>query len=713
MSSMWSRKDITGILYAAIENQDVTQVRLMCSRQRDLLERCTKFAAAPRLYAQFGYRAAWWLYTPLQYAALYDSTGAVTSALLELGCDVNNLGALQVSPLHVACVKGNVKVIEVLLNARQYGCEPPDLDLKDARGKTPRQVAKGEAAAALFNNVIIDNQDLGEKDTEWEVVDFVGPKSNAEHPQGCTCIGCRVGSRSSGEGSGADDAATDSEQPIPTQSNTMYSSVEASDPETSLKESPKPGPVKKLMSRLFGSIKQESNEIKEIDEDSIVTFGLVEFDDLKIKREVAKGSFGTVYEAEWHSFRVAVKMIKDQELIFESTGKQTQSEALVQEIRLFQELKHDNIITFIGACSQGSHFFLCTEFASDGSLYDFLHELKNQYSLSIARRWGIEVARGMEYLASKSILHRDLKSPNILLTNADLAGSVLRSRYGNRKQGPELALTAKICDFGLSHKNTGGCSKDTKGTYRWMAPEVIKSEEITLKSDVYSYGVVLWELLTRSIPFDDLDQQQVLWAVAMLEERPHIPESFPAGFAEIVQDCFATVPEDRPLWRTIIECLHMCDVAHFHPKMGISVVRAEKAESSEAEPTVDTTESERECGSQMLLQSQTKWNSEISSVAKKIRSRFSVQGKSPDVVKFLNSVDSRRVGSTYADGPPHLSLLSIREAMKKSGGVESIVRRGSLVPVEEGESGGSNNTPSISIIPCRSQSAPESYDSTQ
>ena len=108
-------------LYEAIKRQDTGRVRVICSQKPTLLERCAKFAAAPRLHAQFGYRAAWWLYTPLQYAAFYDEYGTITEALLEMGCDVNNMGALQVSPLHIACVNNRVQVIQKLLNSRDYG----------------------------------------------------------------------------------------------------------------------------------------------------------------------------------------------------------------------------------------------------------------------------------------------------------------------------------------------------------------------------------------------------------------------------------------------------------------------------------------------------------------------------------------------------------------------------------------------------------------
>ena len=103
-------------------------------------------------------------------------------------------------------------------------------------------------------------------------------------------------------------------------------------------------------------------------------------------------------------YPVAVKMLFDGDvLVGETSGKGVeQSDALVQEIRLFQELKHDHIITFIGACSYGSHFYLCTEYATNGSLYNFLHKESNEYALQDARRWGIEIARGMQFLVGEN-----------------------------------------------------------------------------------------------------------------------------------------------------------------------------------------------------------------------------------------------------------------------------------------------------------------------
>lgn len=103
-------------------------------------------------------------------------------------------------------------------------------------------------------------------------------------------------------------------------------------------------------------------------------------------------------------YPVAVKLLFDGDvLVGETSGKGVeQSDALVQEIRLFQELKHDHIITFIGACSYGIHFSLCTEYATNGSLYSFLHKKSNGCALQDARRWGIEIAQAMQFLVGEN-----------------------------------------------------------------------------------------------------------------------------------------------------------------------------------------------------------------------------------------------------------------------------------------------------------------------
>lgn len=130
-----------------------------------------------------------------------------------------------------------------------------------------------------------------------------------------------------------------------------------------------------------------------------------------------------------------------------------------------------------------------------GSLRKYLHK-QEPYSLphNLILKFSLDVARGMNYLHSEGIIHRDLKSENILV-------------------GEDLSV--KVADFGISClESQSGSGKGFTSTYRWMAPEMIKGKSHTRKVDVYSFGIVLWELLTALIPFDDMTPEQAAYAVA-------------------------------------------------------------------------------------------------------------------------------------------------------------------------------------------------------
>eukprot|EP00041_Stephanoeca_diplocostata_P017949 m.372062 g.372062 ORF g.372062 m.372062 type:complete len:240 (-) comp20869_c0_seq29:880-1599(-) len=170
----------------------------------------------------------------------------------------------------------------------------------------------------------------------------------------------------------------------------------------------------------------------------------------------------------------------------------------------------------------------------------------------------------MDFLAEKNILHRDLKSPNILLTNVESqcakpnlpsvgapAGGVERPGTSGGLAHVLPAISCKICDFGLSHK-VGKAKGAAAGTVRWMAPEALKKKQITLQSDVYSYGVVLWELITRERPWKDLNEAQVIWAVAELDQRLCVPDGYPDDIGGIVRQCWLTTPTQRPTWEDLV-----------------------------------------------------------------------------------------------------------------------------------------------------------------
>ena len=136
----------------------------------------------------------------------------------------------------------------------------------------------------------------------------------------------------------------------------------------------------------------------------------------------------------------------------------------------------------------------------------------------------LDIANGMAYLHSRSIIHRDLKPSNVLLSRDH---------------------RAKIADFGMSVANTGQELTAETGTYRYMAPEVIRHESYSSNADVYSFGLVLWQLITRDAPFATMTPIQAAFAVAE-GRRPDIPPSCPSRLREIIELCWDQDSHTRP-----------------------------------------------------------------------------------------------------------------------------------------------------------------------
>ncbi|XP_068196035.1 protein kinase Npk isoform X2 [Antennarius striatus] len=151
--------------------------------------------------------------------------------------------------------------------------------------------------------------------------------------------------------------------------------------------------------------------------------------------------------------------------------------------------------------------------------------------------WAIQIAKGMHYLHAEApvkVIHRDLKSRNVVMT----AEKVL-----------------KICDFGASKFLSHTTHMTVVGTFPWMAPEVIQSLPVSETCDTYSYGVVLWEMLTREVPFKGFEGLQVAWLVVEKQERLTIPTSCPASFAELMRKCWQAEPKERPQFKQVLVTL--------------------------------------------------------------------------------------------------------------------------------------------------------------
>ncbi|XP_034069293.1 mitogen-activated protein kinase kinase kinase 20 isoform X1 [Gymnodraco acuticeps] len=254
------------------------------------------------------------------------------------------------------------------------------------------------------------------------------------------------------------------------------------------------------------------------------SFVQIKFDDILFYENCGGGSFGSVYRSRWIS--------QDKEVAVKKLLK------IENEAEILSVLSHRNIIQFYGAIVEAPNYGIVTEYASGGSLYDYLSSAESEHmDMGQIMTWAAEIARGIHYLHSEApvkVIHRDLKSRNVVV-----AGD----------------MVLKICDFGASKFLTHTTHMSLVGTFPWMAPEVIQSLPVSETCDTFSYGVVLWEMLTREIPFKGLEGLQVAWLVVEKHERLTIPSGCPSCFAELMKDCWATEPKERPMFKQILSTL--------------------------------------------------------------------------------------------------------------------------------------------------------------
>ncbi|XP_053088761.1 mitogen-activated protein kinase kinase kinase 21 isoform X2 [Pangasianodon hypophthalmus] len=265
----------------------------------------------------------------------------------------------------------------------------------------------------------------------------------------------------------------------------------------------------------------------------------IPFSALVLEEIIGVGGFGKVYRGTWREQEVAVKAARqDPDEDITATA-----ESVKQEAKLFAMLRHPNIIRLEGVCLEEPNLCLVMEYAQGGTLNRAL--TGRRIPPHILVNWAVQIAKGMQYLheeAAVPIIHRDLKSSNILILE----------RIENNDIGRK---TLKITDFGLArewHKTT---KMSAAGTYSWMAPEVIKSSLFSKGSDVWSYGVLLWELLTGEVPYRGIDGLAVAYGVAVNKLTLPIPSTCPEPFAKLMEECWEQDPHIRPMFATILEQL--------------------------------------------------------------------------------------------------------------------------------------------------------------
>ncbi|XP_021683260.2 serine/threonine-protein kinase STY13 [Hevea brasiliensis] len=271
------------------------------------------------------------------------------------------------------------------------------------------------------------------------------------------------------------------------------------------------------------------------------TEGLENFDEwtidlrkLNMGTAFAQGAFGKLYRGTYNGEDVAIKILERPENDPERAKLMEQQ--FQQEVMMLATLKHPNIVRFIGACRKPMVWCIVTEYAKGGSVRQFLMKRQNRaVPLKLAVKQALDVAKGMAYVHGLGLIHRDLKSDNLLI-------------FGDK--------SIKIADFGVARieVQTEGMTPET-GTYRWMAPEMIQHRPYTQKVDVYSFGIVLWELITGMLPFQNMTAVQAAFAVVNKGVRPVIPNDCLPALGEIMTRCWDVNPEVRPPFVEVVRML--------------------------------------------------------------------------------------------------------------------------------------------------------------
>jgi serine/threonine protein kinase len=344
---------------------------------------------------------------------------------------------------------------------------------------------------------------------------------------------------------------------------------------------------------------------------------IIDPQEIFLQRIIGEGTFGRVWSARWRSSSVAVK-----EFVFAQAavaGKSSMQQEIVEEIigeaGMMAILRHPNVLQLFGCSLTAQAIWIVSELCSLGSLRQVLDD--NDRSLTVQQRihLALQVAEGMTYLHNQDppIIHRDLKSHNIFVhetfTDAHEGERKNETSQDGRKQlshwlKPQKMTThstivAKIGDWGSARATLSGSRTMTHGvgTACWLAPEVIKHARASKFSDVYGYGIILWELATREEVYQGLETTQIIAKVANESLRPPVPQDCP--WKEVMVQCWAENPQDRLEFGEVVVKLN-----EIHEKMDEEPLVDGSSRSSQIDSTgEDSTAEETHEGSPLMKSS--------------------------------------------------------------------------------------------------------------
>ncbi|XP_045464384.1 tyrosine-protein kinase Abl isoform X1 [Harmonia axyridis] len=253
--------------------------------------------------------------------------------------------------------------------------------------------------------------------------------------------------------------------------------------------------------------------------------------DIVMRHKLGGGQYGDVYEAVWkrYNMTVAVKTLKEDTMALKD---------FLEEAAIMKEMKHPNLVQLMGVCTREPPFYIITEFMSKGNLLDYLRNgNKENINAVVLMYIATQIASGMSYLESRSFIHRDLAARNCLVGENHLV---------------------KVADFGLARlmrDDTYTAHAGAKFPIKWTAPEGLAYNKFSTKSDVWAFGILLWEIATYGMsPYPGVDLTDVYH---MLEKgyRMECPPGCPPKIYELMRQCWQWHAHERPTFAEIHHAL--------------------------------------------------------------------------------------------------------------------------------------------------------------
>jgi len=295
----------------------------------------------------------------------------------------------------------------------------------------------------------------------------------------------------------------------------------------------------------------------------------IPIDEIFIGPRIGAGSFGTVYRGHWHG-GVAIKTLNVK------NPTPAQITAFRNEVAVLRKTRHVNVLLFMGCVSKKGQLAIVTQWCEGSSLYKHLHVNEAKFELLNVIEIARQTSQGMDYLHAKNIIHRDLKSNNIFLHDDN--------------------FTVKIGDFGLAtvkYKWSGSgqqYKQQPTGSILWMAPEVIKLSEdnpYTFQSDVYAFGIVLYELMTGTLPYNHVsNKDQILFMVGCGFLKPDMEKlrnDTPKALRRLLDNCLSYKRDDRPAFRNVLVSLEnlMSSLPKIHRSLSEPILNRTNLQSEE------------------------------------------------------------------------------------------------------------------------------------